>query len=131
MAINAIVENWDTYGQMVHNYYGPGERAGRMGPDGQGSASLDRAETTASWPLIRYLLDDPTYYARYIGYLHETSETVFVANELASQVQRLAELIGPYVAQESSQEAFDAAVQQLIDRIYQRAETTAAFLAAQ
>jgi spore coat protein CotH len=161
MAINAIAENWDTYGQMLHNYYlynnpasgqltwiswdhnmvlgsggGPGGRGGlpggpQGGPDGQNSSTLDRANVTDDWPLIRNLLDDPTYSARYIDYLRQTSETAFVANELEVKIEQLAGLIGPYVTQESNQQDFDAAVQQLIERIYDRAAVTADFLVTQ
>ncbi len=167
MALNAIMENWDTYGQMTHNFYlynnratdqlswvswdlnmilgssggpggpgGPGERPdeGQIppgGPGGRGNVSLDKAEATDTWPLIRYLLDDPVYYAQYAGYVSELAENVFVADQLEAKVQQLAKLIGPYAAQESSQTAFDTAVQQLIERIHSRSEATAAFLAAQ
>jgi hypothetical protein len=86
---------------------------------------------TDDWPLIRYLLDDPTYSARYIDYLRQTSETAFVANELEVKIEQLAGLIGPYVTQESNQQDFDAAVQQLIERIYDRAAVTADFLVTQ
>jgi spore coat protein CotH len=170
MALNAILENWDTYGQMTHNFYlyndaatnqltwiswdlneilgsaggagglggqdGPARRANNEqnaagGPGGRGSVSLDKAEVTDAWPLIRYLLDDPIYYAQYAGHVNELAESVFVADEMEARVRQLAELIGPFAAQESSPEIFDAAVQQLIERIHSRAEATAAFLAVQ
>jgi spore coat protein H len=194
LAISAVLQHWDTYGGMSHNFYlyydpdtdqlvwiswdhnlvlggmggmgGPEERReqpaaeaqeqepgtetkepvaemeqpeGRMGgPGGQGggpgggrNVSLDKANVGDNWPLIRYLLDDPIYYERYINYLEETSSDLFNPDELAAKYQKLAELITPYAAEEEGQDAFEAAVQSLTERTYERAEAVADFLATQ
>ena len=86
----AVIQNWDAYGSMSHNYYLYNDPAsgqlewiswdhneamsagngggGRRGP-GSGSVSLDKADVNDNWSLIRYLLDDPVYYALYVDYL--------------------------------------------------------------
>jgi spore coat protein CotH len=83
LAISAIIQHWDAYGNMSHNYYlyddpetgqltwiswdhnmamsaGMGSGNRRGGPGSQG-VSLDKAEIGEEWPLIRFLLDDAIY----------------------------------------------------------------------
>ncbi len=204
LAISAVVEHWDTYGAMAHNYYlynnpGTGKltwiswdhnlvlgASGLMGvevappdgsgtdgganmplvratpvapPDGSGAdggagtspaqggpgapvdrivggvgfdgASLDKADVGDDWPLIRYLLDDPTYKSRYMSYLKETMTGVFNPDALAAKYQQIAGILVPYAAREHGAEAFQTAVQALIDKTNERARTVADFLAAQ
>lgn len=116
-----------------------GENAGgnagappNRGPGGMSrSASLDKADVGADWPLIRYLLDDPTYYADYLGYMAAFSTDIFTPERIAAQVQAMAELLTPYAAPEIGATEFDAAVQQLIDFADARAGAVATFLSEQ
>lgn len=105
----------------------------RKGGGGMGghNVSLDKANVGDNWPLIRYLLDDPTYYVLYINYLKETSSGVFNPDKLAQKYQQLAQVIGPYAAKEKGKEAFEAAVQELTKRTYDRSQAVADFLATQ
>jgi spore coat protein H len=156
LAISAIIQHWDTYGSMTHNFYlyndpdtglltwiswdhnqvlagSGGARRGGIGLFGggtRGNISLSRQEVGQNWPLIRYLLDDPVYYERYIKYIEETINGAFNPDKLAELCQELAELIEPYVTQDTSNAAFETAVQELIDRIYERFEVASTFLAA-
>jgi spore coat protein H len=176
LAISAVLQHWDTYGGMSHNFYlyhnsdtdqlvwiswdhnlilggmgGPGgpreqpaaagaeEPGARMrgpggqreGPGGGRNVSLDKANVGDNWPLIRYLLDDPIYYERYINYLEETSSDLFNPDKMTKKYQELVELLAPYAAEEDGEEAFEAAVQALIERTYDRAQAVTDFLAAQ
>lgn len=166
LALSAVLQHWDTYGGMTHNFYlyhnpdtdqltwiswdhnlvlgglGGGFRRPMANdanpPDGAGgmrgprrSVSFDKAEVTANWPLIRYLLDDPIYYAQYISALEETSTKLFTTAALTKQYKSWAHLLAPYATPESSQADFDAAVQALIDRTNQRAEEVKLFLEKQ
>ena len=151
LAISAVIQHWDAYGAMSHNYYlyhdpdtgqltwiswdhnmamsaGMGGRGGR-GP-GTSSVSLDKADVNDNWPLIRYLLDDPVYYALYVDYLAETVAGPFNPDHMAETYQTLAELIAPYAAADVGEAAFDAAVQQLIEHAYQRADAVEEFLSS-
>lgn len=115
LAVNTVIENWDAYGGMPHNYYlyslperkgqvrwipwdhnfafgaapggggrgfGPGGRGGRGGGDanapfppgrgggfarfgGPGGRDVLHQQVGDDWPLIRRLLDDDVYAARY------------------------------------------------------------------
>lgn len=108
----------------------PASGAGGMRGPNRG-VSLDKAEVTANWPLIRYLLDDPTYHAQYIRALEETSTDLFNADALIKQYKTWAVLLAPYAAAESSAADFDAAVQTLLDRTNQRAAEVKLFLEKQ
>jgi hypothetical protein len=149
LAISAVIQHWDAYGNMSHNYYlyhdpdsgrlkwiswdhnmamstGMADRGGR-GP-GSRSVSLDKADVNDSWPLIRYLLDDPVYYALYLDYLAETVAGPFDPDHVAQIYQTWAELIEPYAAADVGEETFDAAIEELIDHAYQRADAVQEFL---
>lgn len=167
LAISAVIQHWDTYGAMTHNFYlynnpdtgqlswiswdhnmamstggGPGGRGNRDlqaagadgqfgggGPGGSRTVTLDKEEVDENWPLIRYLLDDPVYYEMYLTYLEETVAGPFNAEQMAEKYEAMAALIAPYAAADVGEEAFETAVQQLIDHAYQRADDVAAFLA--
>ncbi len=130
LALDTIIQNWDTYGSMAHNYYlytdpkdglvtwipwdnnmalsakaGGGQRdrtalVGGRGGPGGGARELDLAEVGEQWPLIRYLADDPVYLADYQGYVEEAVMTVFQPEALAERYQAAHELIAPYVLAE-------------------------------
>ena len=148
LAISAIIQHWDAYGSMSHNFYlyhDPDtglltwiswDHNEVLGVFGGGSdmvartakASLGRDEAGQNWPLIRYLLDDPVYHSRYIDYIEEIIKGVFRPNKLEGKYRALADLIAPYAAKEFSEATFESAVQELIDRIYERYQVAITFL---
>jgi spore coat protein H len=81
LAANTVIQNWDTYGKMSHNYYLYNDpSAGKLtwipwdnneslcpGKEG-GALSLPLSEVTEGWPLIRFLIDDDSYNNIYRGY---------------------------------------------------------------
>jgi spore coat protein CotH len=149
LAISAVIQNWDAYGAMSHNYYLYNDPetgqltwiswdhneamssniGGGRGP-GNRSVSLDKAEVGEAWPLIRYLLDDPVYYERYLDYLAETVAGPFDPDEMAERYKGMADLIAPYASAEVGEGAFQAAVQELIDHAFQRSEDVESFLSS-
>jgi spore coat protein H len=157
LAISAIIQHWDTYGQMAHNFYlyhdpdtdllnwiswdhnqvlAGGGMGGRVGPDAPRGAmgrsvSLSRDEVGQNWPLIRYLLDDPIYHKRYINYMEETIDSAFQPEKLEKKCREIAEMIAPYVTKESGEAAFKSAVQELITRIYESYQAATTFLASE
>ena len=157
LAISAIIQHWDTYGQMSHNFYlyndpdtglltwiswdhnevlagGGLDRIGEdRAPGGRmrGSVSLKRDEVGQNWPLIRYLLDDPVYYTRYIDYIEKTITGSFNPETLEKWCQELADLITPYVIEETSEVDFDSAVQGLVNRINECYQIATDFLATE
>ncbi len=144
IAINNIIQNWDTYGNMTHNYYlyndsetglltwipwdnneafSSGKRPGAL--------SLSMDEVSANWPLIRYLMDDPVYNEIYTNYLAETVAGAFNAEKIAATYQELAALIAPYASADVGEATFNSAVQELINHAYQRTDVVNAFLSNQ
>jgi hypothetical protein len=143
LAVNAIIQDWDQYGAMSHNYYLYHDpKTGRliwiawdhneaMSSGGRGDTSLDKAGVSANWPLIRFLLDDAVYKVKYVGYLRTTLTDAFVSDDLSRQCDAWATLLKPYVAQEGNTQAFESAVQQLKAFAVQRAGAVEVFLAQQ
>ncbi|MFN8522331.1 MAG: CotH kinase family protein [Chloroflexota bacterium] len=103
-----------------------GQRGG-MGP-GRG-VTLDRQDVTDRWPLIRFLLDDPTYQERYVGYVGQVANQVFVPDQLAAEYQRMAALLAPYADKAGTRAELDRAVQALTDKTTERAKAAADYLA--
>ena len=149
LAISAVVEHWDTYGSMTHNFYlynnpetgqlswiswdhnetFPSGQTNGRGGGGRG-VSLDKADVDENWPLIRYLLDDPVYYDLYLTYLAETIDGPLNADQMAEKFQTMADLIAPYAAADVGEETFETAVQGLMDYAYQRVDEVASFLSS-
>ncbi len=91
LAVNTIVQNWDTYGRMTHNYFlynnpengkltwipwdnNEALQEGKL----NGSPNLNFSDvSSSSWPLIGYLYADDVYKAKYDGFVKETRAGVF------------------------------------------------------
>ncbi|EYF05494.1 CotH kinase family protein [Chondromyces apiculatus] len=118
LAVNTVIEDWDQYGRMSHNYYmyadpdrdaqlrwitwdhsyafpTSGGSGGGMG--GMNALSLALDEVTDQWPLIRYLLDDAVYVEMYRGLLQETVEDAYEPGAAAARFEAAHTLIAPYV----------------------------------
>ena len=149
LAVNTVVQNWDTYGVMNHNYYlytDPetglvtwipwDNNMALTDAVGKGETlSLSLAEVTEKWPLIRFLIDDPVYQAQYEAYLVEVVETAFVAEKLTETYTFYHKLIADWVLIETDQAttlrfktAFDNSLQELIDHAYEREQAVEAYL---
>lgn len=115
LALNAVIEDWDQYGRMPHNYFlyaDPAKNAqftwipwdhsfafpaaSGGGPGGQ-SISLSMAEITDAWPLIRFLLDDPVYLEKYRGYVALAAEKEYEPVSMEARFNAAHALIKPYV----------------------------------
>lgn len=110
LAVNTVIQNWDTYGVMYHNYYlyndpsGPGltwipwdnNEALYEGKRG-GAVPLDFSTVDRNWPLIRFLADDETYRGRYNAYVAEVIADAFEPDKMIARYRMLHELIRPYV----------------------------------
>ncbi len=150
LAVNSVIQNWDSYGQMAHNYYlyndpttgrlawipwdnnealkaGRGMGGGRGGP---AEPSLSQDSVGNDWPLIRYLMDDPVYHALYVADVAETIEGPFAPARMEAIYRTLHDLIAPYVVGAQgeqagytlldSPEAFEASLATLIEHVNQR-----------
>ena len=140
LAINTVIENWDTYGGMTHNFYLynnpetgqltwiPWDHNEALKSGGRSQMNLEMTAVGEEWPLIRYLLDDADYYETYVNYVTDTIETVFEPEAMAARYEELAGLIEPYAVAQVGQEAFDQAIQELITHTNNRVAAAEAFL---
>lgn len=114
LAANTVVQNWDTYGLMTHNYYlynnpntsklewipwdnNEALQTGNMG----GSLPLDFSGLNNSeWPLIGYLYADSTYKAQYDTYVQEVIDGAFNTSTIQSQYSTYSSLIQPFATSE-------------------------------
>jgi spore coat protein H len=111
LAVNTTMTNWDTYGAMAHNFYlynhstnkltwipwdNNEALASRNSPNG-GSVTLPLTTVSSNWPLIRYLADDPVFYARYKQLVREFADNTFTAEDIQSMMEQYYTLISPYV----------------------------------
>ncbi|MEZ0368495.1 MAG: CotH kinase family protein [Candidatus Sericytochromatia bacterium] len=160
LGVNTLIENWDTYGRMSHNFYlyhnpkdglvhwitwdhnmsltsrggpggpgGPGmgfpgmpipgsavspvpainpsanpsNNPGVLPPPGGGrgggapSLELSVNEIDSSWPLIRFLIDDPVYHAKYVAAIAKAMNGGFAIVPTKAMYQKWHTLISPYV----------------------------------
>jgi len=109
LAVNAVIQNWDTYGRMTHNYYLYNDASlgltwipwdnnealdeGKRG----GALSLGLTEVSYQWPLIRYLMDDDTYRSKYLSYAADVVDGPFKPSGMIARYRYLHSLIEPYV----------------------------------
>jgi spore coat protein H len=151
LALNTVVQDWDSYGQMAHNYYlyGDPSEAGRLiwipwdhsyaFTGEQRTLDLSLSEVTDTWPLIRYLLDDASYAGVYRNYVAQAAAEEYDPTWATERFQSAHDLIAPYVTGDngeqsgysfiSSKETFDSALVSLKNHVTQRQSDVAAFLA--
>lgn len=154
LALNTVVQDWDQYGRMSHNYYlyANPNAEGKLqwipwdhsfaftagGGIGGGALSLSLSEVTDTWPLIRFLLDDPHYRARYHAYLAQASEREYTPEIFSAAFVEARELIEPYVTGPEGEQpgytflrapdAFPKAVDELIAHVTNRQAEVKAYL---
>ncbi len=110
LAVNTVIQNWDTYGKMSHNYYlysNPRDGLIHWIPWDNNMALSDKVglvdphlltldDIDETWPLIRFLIDNPEYHSVYVDYMEEFVENVFTITETRTRYQEAHELIEPY-----------------------------------
>ncbi|REG87323.1 CotH kinase family protein [Winogradskyella sediminis] len=152
LATNTVIQNWDTYGRMTHNYYlyndedtnklnwipwdnNEALQTGNMG----GALALDFSGlNSAEWPLIGYLYADDVYKAQYNSYVQEVIDGAFNVNTIQAQYAAYADLIEPYVTAEidgysflNSSSEFQSAVNTLNAHAGSRATAVNSYLNGQ
>ena len=116
LAVNTVIQNWDTYGRMTHNYFlynnpatnkltwipwdnNESLQSGKQG----GSHALNFSGLNANdWPLIGYLYQDEVYKAKYDTYVKETIEVAFNETSIQALYTSYGALIEQYATSERS-----------------------------
>ena len=124
-------------GEIAGDVAGGAQMDGSMG----NPLSLSLDEVSDSWPLIRYLMDDPVYHAMYVGDLKEVVTTVLEPEQMADVIEANHNLIASSVTgvdgetdghtNLSSPEAFDASVDELIEHVNSRYDAVIEYVATQ
>jgi spore coat protein CotH len=98
LAVNNTIQNWDTYGNMSHNYYlyhDPADdlikwivwdnnEAFSSGKGRNGALSFGMSEVGSDWPLISYLIADQTYLDTYKSYISSFISSSFEYNRMST-----------------------------------------------
>lgn len=114
LATNTVIQNWDTYGRMTHNYFlynnpdnnkltwisWDNNEALQTGKQG-GSLPLDFSGlNSAQWPLIGYLYQDPVYQAKYKSYVQKVVDGTFNPAKIQALYTSYASMVEPYAIAE-------------------------------
>ncbi|XMO86867.1 CotH kinase family protein [Algibacter sp. AS12] len=149
LAVNTVIQNWDTYGIMTHNYFlynnpdtskltwipWDNNEALQEGKQG-GAANLDFSNISASqWPLIGYMYQDEVYKAKYQAYVQEVVDGAFNTSTMQSLYTSYAALIEEYATSENpgytflnSSADFQTAVNTLKSHVSSRASAVSIYL---
>ncbi|MFI3321984.1 MAG: CotH kinase family protein [Rikenellaceae bacterium] len=118
LAANTVIQNWDTYGNMTHNYYiytNPENGLITWIPwdnneafqSGNSSIEVDEMNrVSSSWPLISYLYDIAEYEQMYKDYLREFVDEVFVVSDMQALYEQYYNLLKSYAYAEESGRTF-------------------------
>ena len=114
LAVNTVVQNWDTYGRMEHNYYlynnpdnnlltwipwdnNEALQDGKMG----GSLNLNFSDLSSNdWPLIEFLYNDEVYKAKYDAYVQAVINGPFETSYIQGVYDTYSSLVEPYATTE-------------------------------
>jgi len=123
LAANTVMQNWDTYGSMSHNYYlynDPSDGllhwipwdnnmalSSQAGPNSQSSSSLSLSEVSNQWPLISYLIEDEYYYQMYLDFMNEFVSGVFSVDYAEGLCREAHDLIESYVVGNNGEQEGD------------------------
>lgn len=149
LATNTVIQNWDTYGRMTHNYFlyndpetekltwipWDNNEALQNGKQG-GSLALNFSDLqTSDWPLIGYLYQDDVYRARYDGLVQEVVDGPFDVNAIQDLYSKYSTMLEPYATSEvagfsflNNNSDFQRAVGVLHNHVSDRAATVNNYL---
>ncbi|QVY65858.1 CotH kinase family protein [Polaribacter sp. Q13] len=149
LAVNTVIQNWDTYGRMTHNYFlyndpdtskltwipWDNNEALETG-NGQGALSLNFSELNAAqWPIIGYLYQDDVYKAKYDAYVKEVVENSFEESTMQALYTSYAALVEEYANAEvsgytflSNSSSFQSAISQLKSHVSSRKAAVESYL---
>ena len=151
LAANTVMQNWDTYGRMTHNYYlyhnpvteklewipwdnnealQEGKREGAL------SVSLD--EIGSSWPLIRFIIDQEGWKEQYKQELNNFVNEVFYSERMNTIYENYRVLLKDFVVGDSGELSeysflnndteFDAAIDFLKNHVSTRTNVVEEYL---
>lgn len=149
LATNTIIQNWDTYGRMTHNYFlynnpetnkltwipWDNNEALQNGKQG-GSLPLNFAGLNSNqWPLIGNMYADDVYKARYDQYVQEVANGVFNVSTMQAKYASYAALVEEFATTEergytflNNSGEFQSAISELNAHVQQRQNAVSSYL---
>jgi spore coat protein CotH len=119
LATNTVIQNWDTYGVMNHNYYIytnpytnkivwiPWDNNEALYAGKRETLSFSMDEVGNDWPLIRYLIDVPEYEALYENYMLTLIDDAFEPSKVKETYSYYHNLIYDYtIGSEAEQDGY-------------------------
>jgi hypothetical protein len=148
LAANTVIQNWDTYGNMTHNYYLynnpennqltwiPWDNNEAFQTGKQSSVlSFSMSEVSSSWPLIKYIIAQSDYKATYESYLQQFIDDVFIPSEIINTYSDYYSMLKDYAYAEVSgytfidyDSQFDSAVETLKSHVQSRNNAVNSYL---
>lgn len=147
LAANTVFQNWDTYGNMTHNFFLynnpennlltwiPWDNNESLGDDKRSCLSFTFSEVRSSWPLIYYLNQVDSYKAIYETYLAQFTEEVFNSGRMTTIYESYEELLRESAYAEvngrtyiSYDQAFDNEVNELKSHVSTRVAAVNSYL---
>lgn len=151
LAVNNTVGNWDTYGQVMHNYflantdgvlrwipYDLNLSFQMKGGLNRTALTMEMKEVGSQWPLIRYIVDDPEYFAFYKAAVKDFVEKNFTPTAMNGYIRKHKAVLTPnFIATEiekppysylQNPQSFDSAVSDLEKYINERYTAVSIFI---
>jgi spore coat protein H len=148
LAANIVIQNWDTYGRMTHNYFLYNNPANNLltwipwdnneaFQEGKLAGALDitLVEVNSYWPLIRYLIDVDEYKDLYDNYLNQFITEVFIPDNMITLYEKYYLMLRDYAYAEESgytfiryDSQFDQAVETLKTHVQTRNNVVQSYL---
>ncbi|MCL5129498.1 MULTISPECIES: CotH kinase family protein [unclassified Algibacter] len=149
LAVNTVIQNWDTYGRMTHNYFlynnpdtgklnwipWDNNEALQTGNQGGSYALNFQGLSSSSWPLIGYLYSDEVYKAQYDTYVQEVVDGPFNTTTMQALYDSYAILLEEAATSEvdgytflSSSSDFQSAINTLKSHVSSRASAVSSYL---
>lgn len=152
LAVNNTVGNWDSYGVLTHNSFLANtdgvlhwipydlnlsfQMRGGLN-NSRFALSMDMKEVTSQWPLIRYIVDDPAYFAYYKSAVKEFIQKDFNPTTMGAYLKKHKAILqsnftgtsveAPPYSHLRSPQNFEAAVTALEKYINERYQVALAF----
>lgn len=152
LAVDTLIQNWDTYGVMSHNYYLYNDpdtglltwipwdnNMALSSTAGMGNPKeFSQSNIGDNWPLISYLLDDEVYYQSYLDHIQNALDTVFYPERMEEIYRYYHEMISPCVLAETPGNTqlnnvgqFENSLDNLIAQVNERYQAGQSFLESQ
>ncbi|MFA6832228.1 MAG: CotH kinase family protein [Bacteroidaceae bacterium] len=130
LAANTVIQNWDTYGNMTHNYFlynNPDTQLLSWIPWDNNEAlenndkclSLSLSEVSSLWPLINYVMTQSTYKTEYESNLTDFATNYFSTSKMDGLYSTYYDLLKDYASEEGNSN-FSSAVEKLKEHVASR-----------